>query len=315
MGKMMFDEFTNEVAGKIREFLPERFSDAAVDLKVVLKNNDHKLTGLTIKAVDSNIAPTIYLEKFFEEYENGKDLSRILEEIAGVRIASDVSDFNAEIITNFENCKDKIVPRLVSLKMNQSLLESRPHKVIEDLAVTYHVVLYGFKEGTGTVAVSNEILDKWGIDIEELHNTAVNNLKTFQKSTFQSMFDVLFESMGKGYLEENNGDMELAKEEFANMIPDDGTMFVLSNESKVHGASALLDKNMMAHIYEKFDGKFFIIPSSTHEVLIVSNRNETLSKECLASMIQDVNRSTVDIEDQLSDHAYVYDLETGLKSA
>ena len=59
MGKMMFDEFTNEVAGKIREFLPERFSDAAVDLKVVLKNNDHKLTWLTIKAVDSNIAPTI----------------------------------------------------------------------------------------------------------------------------------------------------------------------------------------------------------------------------------------------------------------
>ncbi len=315
MGKMMFDEFTNEVAGKIREFLPDRFSDASVDLKVILKNNDHKLTGLTIKAVDSNIAPTIYLEKFFEEYENGKDLSRILEEIAGVRIASDVNDFNAEIITEFENCKDKIVPRLVSLKMNQSLLESRPHKVIEDLAVTYHVVLYGFSEGAGTVAVSNEILDKWGIDLEELHRTAVDNLRSFQKSTLQSMFDVLFESMGKGYIDGNNGDLELAREEFTNMFPNDGTMFVLSNESKMFGASALLDKNMMAHIYEKFDGKFFIIPSSTHEVLIVSNRNESLSKECLASIIQDVNRSTVDIEDQLSDHAYVYDLKKGLKSA
>lgn len=314
MGKMEFNEFTSEVAGKIREFLPDRFSDASVDLKVILKNNDHKLTGLTIKAVDSNIAPTIYLEKFFEEYENGKDISRILEEIAGVRVASDVTDFNAEIITEFENCKDKIVPRLVSLKMNQSLLESRPHKVIEDLAVTYHVVLYGFSEGAGSVAVSNDILERWGIDIEELHNTAVNNLKTFQKSTLQSMFDVLFESMGQGYLDENNGDLDLAREEFANMIPNDGTMFVLSNESKMFGASALLDKNMMAHIYEKFEGKFFIIPSSTHEVLIISNKNETLSKECLASMIQDVNRSTVDIEDQLSDHAYIYDLETGLKS-
>ncbi len=315
MGKMEFNEFTSEVAGKIREFLPDRFSDASVDLKVVLKNNDHKLTGLTIKAVDSNIAPTIYLEKFFEEYENGKDLSRILEEIAGVRVASDVTDFNAEIITEFDNCKGMIVPRLVSLKMNQSLLESRPHKVIEDLAVTYHVVLNGFSEGSGSVAVSNDILDKWGISIDELHKTAVDNLKSFQKSTLQSMFDVLFESMGKGYLEDNNGDLELAKEEFANMIPDDGTMFVLSNESKMFGASALLDKNMMAHIYEKFDGRFFIIPSSTHEVLIISNKNETISKECLASMIHDVNRSTVDIEDQLSDHAYVYDLRTGLKSA
>ena len=315
MGKMEFNEFTSEVARKIKEYLPGRFSDAAVDLKVVLKNNEHKLTGLTIKAVDSNIAPTIYLEKFFEEYENGKDLSRILEEIAGVRIASDVDDFNAEIITEFENCKDMIVPRLVSLKMNQSLLESRPHMVIEDLAVTYHVVLCGFSEGTGTVAVSNDILERWGIDLEELHKTAVDNLKSFQKSTLLSMFDVLFESMGKGYLDENNGDLDLAKEEFANMIPDDGTMFVLSNESKMYGASALLDKNMMAHIYEKFEGKFFIIPSSTHEVLIISNRNDAFTKESLASMIQDVNRNTVDIEDQLSDHAYVYDLETGLKSA
>ncbi len=313
--KLEFTAFTKEVAGKIKNFLPERFSDAAVDLKVVLKNNDHKLTGLTIKTVDSNVAPTIYLEKFFEEYENGKDLCRILEEIAGIRLASDLdSDFEAEDIMSFESCKDRIVPRLVSLKMNQSLLEDRAFtKVAEDLACTYHVVLYGFKDGTGSVAVSNDILKKWKINIEELHETAIKNLQIFQRSTCQTMFDVLFESMGKGYLDEYE-DIEKAKEAFSEMIPNDGNMLVASNTNKVFGASCLLDVPFMAHLVEQYgrDGQLTIIPSSVHEVLILGC---DFPKENLNSMIVEVNSTTVDIEDQLSDHAYIYDIKHGLMSA
>ncbi len=69
---------------------------------------------------------------------------------------------------------------------------------------------------------------------------------------------------------------------------------------------------MMSHIYEKFDGKFWIIPSSTHEILIVGDEFDS---ESLTSMIQDVNKSTVEIESQLSNHPYRYDLEHGLISA
>ncbi len=314
--KLEFTAFTEEVAGKIKSFLPERFSDAAVDLKVVLKNNDHKLTGLTIKTVDSNVAPTIYLEKFFEEYEDGKDLCRILEEIAGIRLASDLNgDFHAEDILSFESCKDKIVPRLVSLKMNQSLLEDRVFTTVaDDLAVTYHVVLYGFKDGTGTVAISNNILKNWEISVEELHETAVKNLQTFQRSTCQSMFDVLFESMGKSYINDFDGDEEQAKEAFSQIIPNDGNMLVASNINKVFGASCLLDVPFMAHLVEQYgrDGQLTIIPSSVHEVLILGC---DFPKENIDSMIVEENSTTVDVEDQLSDHAYIYDIKHGLMSA
>ena len=46
MSKMLFEEFTSEVAGKIREYLPTSFSNAEIDLKIVTKNNDKKLTLL-----------------------------------------------------------------------------------------------------------------------------------------------------------------------------------------------------------------------------------------------------------------------------
>jgi hypothetical protein len=195
--------------------------------------------------------------------------------------------------------------------MNTELLAGRPHKVIEDLAVTYHVLVNNIEDATASVAVTNDIMERWGVSVDELNEAAIANIPVLQRSTFQSMSEVLFESMGSEFLRDFDGDEERAKEVFDEFLPA-SNMYVLSTVHKSYGAAALLDKNMMAHIYEKFDGKFFIIPSSVCEVLIVSDEFDS---ESLTSMIQDVNKSTVDLADQLSSHPYRYDLEHGLISA
>lgn len=299
MSKMLFEEFTSEVAGKIREYLPTSFSNAEIDLRIVTKNNDKRLTGLTIKSVDSNIAPTLYLESFFKEYEEGEELDNILQKIADARVAADAgTKFDAEFMMNFESCKDRILPRLVSLKMNQSLLESRPHRIIEDLAVTYHITVSGMVDGMASAAITNDILKNWNVTLEEVDAAATKNLQTMQRSTIKSMSEVLSTMMG---LEDPVLDMDLG-------------LYVCSNESQVFGASCLLDKNFMSHVVEQYgeDGQVTIIPSSVHEVLIVGNN---FDKSALTSIIQDVNQNTVDIEYQLSQHPYVYDINKGLISA
>jgi hypothetical protein len=53
------------VADQIKDFLPEKYADATVDLQEVTKNNDTVLTGILIKTEESNIAPNIYLEGYF----------------------------------------------------------------------------------------------------------------------------------------------------------------------------------------------------------------------------------------------------------
>lgn len=54
-----------------------------------MKNNDLKLTGLIIRKNGSNIAPTIYLEPFYEKYLCGSSMSDVLKEIAELRVESD----------------------------------------------------------------------------------------------------------------------------------------------------------------------------------------------------------------------------------
>lgn len=182
--------------------------------------------------------------------------------------------------------------------MNKSILESRPHKIIDDLAVTYHILVSEAATGIASTAVTNDILKKWDVTLDEVDAAALENLQTLQKSTIQSMSQVLSKMMGT----------EIP------MIDGDMGLYVCSNENQMFGASCLLDMPFMAHVVEQYgvDGQVTIIPSSTHEILLVSRKD--LDSSTLKTMIQDVNSSTVDIEDQLSDHAYIYDANRGLFS-
>ena len=82
---MNYEEFRNEVKENIASHLPEKYEGADININEVIKNNDNHLFGLSIKREDSNIAPTIYLESFFEEFENGKPLEDILDLSASVK--------------------------------------------------------------------------------------------------------------------------------------------------------------------------------------------------------------------------------------
>ena len=80
------------------------------------------------------------------------------------------------------------------------------------------------------------------------------------------------------------------------------------------GINITLDDEMMAHIYDIFEGDFYMIPSSVHEWIIVPKEGGMFDGNTLAAMIRDVNSSTVALEDRLSDHAYIYNLEDGIES-
>lgn len=299
-----FEEFKNEVVGKIREFLPESFASAEVSIQVVRKNNDLQLTGLTIRSTESNICPTIYLEKFYDEYVEGADMSEILKRIAKVRMEHEVSEpFDVAQITDFEQIKGKLVPRLINSEMNSELLEARPHKLIADLAVTYCALLDQSFDGTASIAVTNELMKMWNTSVEELHEIAVANLSELLPSTFMGMTEVMSELMGM-----STEDMAMM-----GMSTDEDQMYVLSNSKKVHGASAVLDAKMMEEIVKKV-GDFFILPSSIHELLVVPAK-AGIDVESLENMVHEVNASEVQPEDLLSNHVYTYSLEEGLKIA
>ncbi len=79
-GTMTMDVF----AGTVKEALAVYFEDCTIQVQEVKKNNGRILHGLTIREQASNLAPTIYLEAFFEQYQNGRCFVNIVKEIAGV---------------------------------------------------------------------------------------------------------------------------------------------------------------------------------------------------------------------------------------
>ena len=301
MERMRFEQFTDTVVSNIKDYLPGGFADASVEVQTVTKNNDHKLTGLTIRSTSSNLSPTIYLEQYFEEYMDGADIRNILSDIADVRLRHEVRDcFDIRQITDFACVKDKIVPRLSSLEWNSDLLEVRPHTQIADLAVTYCIMLKADNTGVTSIPVTFQLLETWGVEVDTLHELAVRNLTRLFPTTFVSM-----SSMLRGLLPAIEDD-----DSSDGLFTQDDMMFILTSEQKLNGAANILDKAMMDRVLDRFGEDFYLLPSSIHEWILVSDTG--LNPAFLTSMVREVNAGEVSVEERLSSHVYRYTASEGL---
>lgn len=294
MERMRFEEFTNAVVEKIREYLPETFADATVELQTIMKNNSMKLTGLTIRSQESDACPLIYLEQFFEAYEAGEEMTEVLEQIASTRVSNEfMNTFDVEQITDFSRVKDKIVPRLIGRKWNTALLEERPSTEVADLAVTYHV-MFGQEF---SVPVTFSLMESWDVDVKELHDIAVRNMESLLPGSFRGMSAILFGG------DENTG-----------LDPEDETMFVLSNKEGVFGAAAVLDRRIMRKVIETIGSSFYLLPSSVHEWIVVPAAPD-MDVAQLEAMVRSANASVVSPEERLGDRVYRYTIRNGLRIA
>lgn len=300
---MDFEEFKDSIMNNIKHYLPDRFADADISLQEMTKNNDTQLTGLMVKTGDSNIAPNIYLEGYFEQYQDGCEMEDILQNIADARIQHEMAQrFDISRITDFNRVKDKIICKLVNEEMNETYLADKPHTQMEDLAVIYAIDLGGGEGGHMTAPITQNLMEEYGITTEELHNIAIHNLSE-SLIEFKSIRDVLIDMMFPDGISENDPRASMLPAE-EDMVP----MYVLSNADKLNGAAAILDSKTMEGISEKLGGDFVVIPSSIHEVIILP-MDENTDRQSIESIIREVNAEQVSREERLSNHAYQYNPE------
>ncbi len=295
--KMNFEEFKERIVNDIKNYLPAEYETAEVTVSQVLKNNHFVRTGLNIRTAEVNISPTVYLEPFFEEYlNNDKTMTTILEDIARMRVEHNLEeDFNIEQFLEFSNIEGCIFPRLINKELNKEMLEDLPHTDVADLTAIYMIVKDDFFGGAGSVKISYRMMEGYGLSVEDLHMIAMQNLKR-SKHCFQDIMTVL---------------MGLLNEEISEDKPDTGLpMYVLTNESKTYGAALILDNDYMEQIENQF-GKFYIIPSSVHEVIIIPAEGEI---ETYTEMIREINETQVALSDRLSNELYSWDAENGIQA-
>ena len=313
MSKLTFDEFKETVKNEVKEFLPENFHTADIKLKVFEKNNNVRLTGLIIESA-CNMSPTIYIDNFYKKYQDGTDINIILQEIAKIRMEYDVTDdFDVTTVTDFNKCRNKIMPRLIGAEENSEILKVRPHIRIEDLAVTFCIDLGENKDGLMSVPVQFELMETWNVTADQLYEIALENLTKADIGVFTPMREILFAGMLSELKEICHGDEEEARRKLDQMIPDNN-LWVLTNKRRVNGANMLLDRSVMEDVIKEVGTDFFILPSSIHECIILP-ADSGMDSQQLETMVCEVNETQVEKEERLSNSVYRYTLENGITLA
>lgn len=289
---MDYERFKEGFQDALKAELVVRGADVELTARRVDKMND-SYDAITVRPVDSSIGVNISVEKVFAAYENGTPIPEIAEHFAdavekGFRESPQV---DLESLSDYEQMKSKLSMEVVSAEKNAELLESVPHERMEDMAVVYRFVLDQMDSGNGTILVTNQLLEQYGITKEQLRVDAMENAPEIRPFEIRGMSEVM---------------SELAPGMIPEVAPVDEKMFVATVPDKIHGAGVIAYPNFMEDAAQKMVGDFFVLPSSIHEVLLVKDNGQMTAKE-LENMVKEGNATQVEPADQLTDHVYHYD--------
>ena len=205
-------------------------------------------------------------------------------------------DFDPESLILFENIKERIVYKLVNYEKNEDLLKTVPHKKFLDLAVVYYISIKEDIFESASILINNTHLELWGKTMEDIDRLAKENSPRILKPELKSMAQTLMEIIRHEKKKPEDIDED---------VLSDCGMYVLSNEKKQFGASAILYDNVIKDFSESLNSDLYILPSSVHEVIMIpSILVDSVDK--LNEMICEVNATQVPLIDILSNHSYYY---------
>ena len=296
---MNFNEFAEAVKKQIKDYLPPEYKEMEVQTVNVKKNNDVEKEGISIKYSDK-ISAVFYPEDLYIPYQKGESFEGIMKKMANAFLDSMISEQQVQdIYFNYNVMKDKLFVSVCNAGKNTDMLQNVPHEIREDLALIYKAYLE-FDDGScGTIIVTNDLMERWGISETELQDQAWKNMRKMLPYTFRTMEFVLRENTAINNLKEDERETLI-------MGARETGLYVLTNTAKMYGAGYMFDNDLLEQISQKLGGDFMVIPSSLHEVLI-KKVDKDITFDVMKRIIEDVNKTGVIPEEILSDKLYVYD--------
>ena len=300
-------EFYEYVKDNVKEYLPASYQDAEIKLQEVVKNNGLKLTGITIPKGDQRTVPTVYLDSLYQKYVNGKDADSCVGDVADMRIeAQDKAEFidmGVPDIFDYEKMKGKLQVRICDRQWNEERLADKVVTEHGDFAAYYAVNLQENEDGIGSIPVTRSLMNEWGVSAEQIQADAMEVDRN--RGIVLMDMNEMVKSMIFG------GEPENLLHEKLDIEAIENPMFCLTNTQKMNGASLLLQEDIRKQIGECLESNYFVIPSSIHEVLIIPD-NGIFQVSELNAMVQEVNETQVERQEQLSDKVQFCDGKTAV---
>lgn len=287
---MNYQQFIEEVERRVKEKIKGN-ETITVYIHTAVKNNGKERKGITVSEKGIHISPTIYLEEYFQQFQEGKPIEKIVEKI--LQLYEEVKcshPCEESLLQNYEELKGKFACKLIHRGKNEKLLNDIPYVPWMDLAIVVFVLLEVSPYGTATVLVRKEHLEIWGLTEAQLFDEAKKNTPILLPYQFCPMRKLLREicpyAVDEGEVEEES-------------------LYVLSNKLRSFGAASMLYEGILEKVGQKLGENYYILPSSIHEVIVVPESKSPV-KQDLEEMVREINETQVEEEEVLSDRVYYF---------
>lgn len=295
-------QFAEEIAGKIKGYLPEEYREAC-EVVETAKNNSVFMTGIRFGNPGDETTAVVYMEPYLENHRAGMPIDEIIADIVGkveecVAVSIDVR--------NFQHAKDFLSPALINTAANCETLRHLPHVEIEDLSLICQMLI-PLGDGQGTIPVDAEQLRKWGVGKETLFGQAFENMRPSYTSQETEDYEreVITGIRQDNLLKIPEGRTLSDKQRVSGT--DDGKIYVLSNRERHYGAAVLACPDVMEKVCRLLPEGFYIVPLSIHECLVVQKVKGLTGKHLEQWMKEAGEKALVKPQEKLSDHIYEYD--------
>lgn len=291
---MKYKEFIEELTEHLQERLGTGY--------MVIPNESLGLNGkikhsIIIKGKDSNVAPCVFLNDFYQEYTDGKiGIAHAAEKVLNVYWENEIrANLDTECFTDWNLAKRGIRCMLVNTEKNVELLAKIPHREILDLSVIYYIQFAVSGGFVGVVHIRNEYMELWNVNEDTLYNEAWTNTQEADDVEYNSLENIVGQTLGMGTKEIGLLDQH---------------MYILTNRQKLYGAVYMLSQDRMMKIADVLCSDLWIIPSSIHESIIIPCGWHEHAEE-LAKIVCEINDTELLDNEVLSYHVYHFSRNNG----
>ena len=230
---------------------------------------------------ENGVSPVVYTDEMIKKEEQGENcVAHIANLIVGIYETFKEPDFDVNFLLDREFVLSHM--RVGLQKTSEQHLEKGYCKFSE--METYLCVIWK-ASGQCSTKLTPEYLKRVGISQTEAWEIGYKN--TFEDTKIFSMASLELEDFGV-----------------------DPRMYIFTNESGYLGASAILNSRALKEFDKKSGNethKFFMLPSSIHEVIVIPYDDEYELEE-LSQLVREVNKTRVRPEEQLADKAYIIEV-------
>jgi hypothetical protein len=141
-----------EFAEIIKGMLEQIYPSGSVVIHEQAKNNGLKRTGISVREDGCHVAPIVYLEELYRQNLAGKPLTEICRVITETSQSLERNKYSSiRAFADFSVAQERICYKLVNAGKNAALLREIPHRLWQDLAVIYYILILKEPEGISSI--------------------------------------------------------------------------------------------------------------------------------------------------------------------